>query len=72
MKRTFLLLVGALTTALCQLQGCLETTSASEAQSVFLNLSMGVGCNYKFADRSCLNRLKRADLLVSRITVYGE
>jgi hypothetical protein len=55
-----------------QLRGCLETTSASEAQSVFLNLSMGVGCNYKFADRSCLNRLKRADLLVSRITVYGE
>jgi hypothetical protein len=55
-----------------QLRGCLATTSASETQSVFLNLSMGVGCNYRFADRSCLNGLTRADLLVSRITVYGE
>jgi hypothetical protein len=55
-----------------QLQGCLETTSASETQNVFLNLSMGVGCNNQVTDRSCLNGLARADLFVSRITVYGE
>jgi len=54
------------------LQGCQPTSAASEAQEMFLILSMGVGCNYNFSDRSCLNGLSRADMLVSRVTVFGE
>jgi beta-glucanase (GH16 family) len=54
------------------LQGCNATTAATEAQDIFLILSMGVGCNYNFSDRSCLNGLSRADMLVSRVTVFGE
>jgi hypothetical protein len=53
------------------LQGCQSTTAATEAQSLFLILSMGVGCNYKFSDRPCLGGLSQADMLVSRVTVYG-
>ncbi len=53
-------------------QGCQPTTAASEAQQMFLILSMGVGCNYNYANRSCLNGLARADMLVSRVTVFGE
>jgi beta-glucanase (GH16 family) len=52
-------------------QACKPTTAASEAQQMFLILSMGVGCNYNYSDLSCLNGLSRADLLVSRVTVYG-
>jgi hypothetical protein len=54
------------------LQGCLPTSAASEAQQMFLVLSMGVGCNFTPSNRSCLNGLSRADLLVSRVTVFGE
>jgi hypothetical protein len=54
------------------LQGCMPTSAASEAQQMFLILTMGIGCNYNYADRSCLNGLSRADLLVQRVTVYGE
>ncbi len=54
------------------LQGCSATTSYTEANDLFLMLSMGVGCNYQNGNRSCLNGLARADLLVSRVTVFGE
>lgn len=54
-----------------KLQGCQTTSAASEAQQMFLILSMGAGCNYNFSDRSCLNGLARADLLVQRVTVFG-
>jgi hypothetical protein len=54
-----------------KLQGCQTTSAASEAQQMFLILSMGVGCNFNFSDRSCLNGLARADLLVQRVTVFG-
>jgi len=53
------------------LQGCQPTTAATEAQDCFLILSMGVGCNYNFSDRSCLGGLSRADMLVSQVTVFG-
>ena len=41
------------------LQGvCQPTTAATEAQDFFLILSMEVGCNYNYSDRSCLGRLE--------------
>jgi Glycosyl hydrolases family 16 len=53
-------------------QGCANTTAASEAQQMFLILSMGVGCNYNYSDRSCIGSLSRADMYVSRVTVFGQ
>jgi hypothetical protein len=53
-------------------RGCANTTAASEAQDAFLILGMGVGCNQNYSDVSCLNGLKRADMLVSRVTVFGQ
>jgi hypothetical protein len=53
-------------------KGCFTTTSATEDQAQFLILSMGTGCYYNFRDRSCLGGLQQADLLVSRVTVWGQ
>jgi hypothetical protein len=55
-----------------QWQGCQPTTAASEAGQEFLIITMGVACNWQKGDRSCIGGLQRADLLVSRITVWGE
>jgi hypothetical protein len=52
-------------------KGCAKTTAASEGQSFFLILSMGVGCHYKYRDLSCIGSLSRADMYVSRVTVFG-
>jgi hypothetical protein len=54
------------------LKGCQPTSAASDAQQMFLILSMQVGCNFNVSDRSCLKGLSRADLLVQRVTVYGD
>jgi hypothetical protein len=36
-------------------KGCLTTDAAAEYQRHFLILSMGVGCQFKYGTRSCLN-----------------
>ena len=52
--------------------GCQATSAASEAQRMFLILSMGVGCNFYYANRSCSGSLTRADMYISRVTVFGQ
>jgi hypothetical protein len=54
-----------------QWQGCRQTTAASEAAREFLLISMGILCN-PGGGRSCIGNLQRADLYVSRVTVWGE
>ena len=53
-------------------QGCVYNSAATESQQMFLILSMGVGCNYNYTNRSCIGSLTRADMYVSRVTVFGE
>ena len=55
-----------------QWQGCQPTTAASEAGQEFLIVEMGTGCNSIPGDRSCIGNLQRADLYLSRVTVWGE
>jgi len=55
-----------------QWQGCQPTTAASEAGQEFLIVEMGIGCNSTPGGRSCIGNLQRADLYLSRVTVWGE
>jgi hypothetical protein len=38
---------------------------------VFLILSIGSGCNFTPGDRTCMGGLARADLFVSRVSVWA-
>ena len=54
-----------------QLRGCAPTTGITEGQDFFLILSIGSGCNFVPGDRTCMGGLARADLLVSRVSVWA-
>jgi|SRR5271165_4496955 len=52
-------------------QGCATTDATAEASDHFLILSMGVGCNWQFGNRSCLSGLSRVDMLVRSVRVWS-
>jgi hypothetical protein len=52
-------------------KACQSADASAVYSRQFLILSMGVGCNFKNGDRSCLAGLKQADMLVQSVRVWS-